>query len=92
MLVPVSQALEFGSILNAILRKEHPVQIPFITWILMPRHVNMLIYYLMTKYYFCLPYKFLQVCLNFELSFNVYFGPVLSLHINPFFFFFPNMV
>lgn len=52
MLVPVSQALEFGSILNVILRNEHPVQILFSTWILMPRHVNMLIYYLMTKYCF----------------------------------------
>ena len=52
MSVPVSQALEFGIILNAILRKEPPVQIPFITWILMLRHVNMLNYYLMTKYLF----------------------------------------
>ena len=53
MLVPISPALEFGIILNGILRKEPPIQTPFITWILMLQHANMLISYLMTKYSLC---------------------------------------
>ena len=53
MLVPISLALEFGIILNGFLRKEPPIQIQFITWILMLQHANMLISYLMTKYSLC---------------------------------------